>query len=45
MLEKEQRKNPERIKQFLDSQGRVIVLPAKQSKRLAVLAYLALKFD
>jgi len=39
------KKKPERINRFLDSEGRLTVLPAKQGKRLAVLAYLALKFD
>jgi predicted N-acetyltransferase YhbS/uncharacterized protein YdhG (YjbR/CyaY superfamily) len=41
----EQRNNPERINRFLNSEGRLSVLPAKKGKRLAVLAYLALKFE
>jgi len=45
MTEQEQKNKPERINRFLDSKGRLNVLPAKRGKRLAVLAYVALKFD
>lgn len=33
------------ISPFLDEQGRVTALPQKQAKRLAVLKYLAQKFE
>lgn len=45
IFEQEQRKKPERINRYLDVQGRLKELPPKQGKRLAVLAYMATKFD
>lgn len=35
----------EKIKPFLNEEGKIKQLPAKQSKQLAVYAYLAEKFD